>query len=339
MTRLVFFNDPHYSRHAPECRADSYPQEILEKFHDCARIAVKLKADAIGCSGDWFHRKGKVNFSEANDVLTVLRGWRDKGLDVIGILGNHDIAGHSLESLDNRAVGTLVRSQVLQLLDYDPWISPDRKVVVTGTSYFHGCDADDDARLRMYGLPHAVAAKQHEFTTVHVAHGTLVRREFFEEYTRMEDLVVMLHERDRCPDVIVCGHLHFSEGVVKVERPGGGTVTICRVGSLGRVASDDLDRQVNALVLAFKGGRVAAKEVPIGKDPVRTYQDEDGKEHRDPKEHEERIKEFVRVLREEADEESLVDHRALLRTVCTKLGMEFDDDVFNLAAQAVESRQ
>jgi len=346
--RLVFFNDPHFSRHPPECRAESYPHEILDKFHQVAEIAAKLGAVAIGCSGDWFHRKGKVTFREGNDILTVLRSWQDRGLQPIGILGNHDIAGHDLESLDGRAVGALVHSKVLQLLDHEPYCaSDDGAVYVTGTSFFHGCDANDEARIRMYGAEvpweigggprHGIdSAGQPNPVHIHVAHGTLVKRSFFEDYTRMDQLVKLLAKHDRLPDVIVCGHLHYSEGITMFDRPGGGKVAICRIGSLGRVASDDLDRQPQALVIAIKGAGFVCKPISIGKDPLRG-EIRAGSGITTTEETEQRVQEFVRILREEADAWSLVDHGTLLARVSGEMG--HGKEALRVAQDAVERRQ
>lgn len=356
MPRLVVFNDPHYTVEPPECRADTYRTEVLAKFHEVARLAVKLKAAAIGCTGDWFHRKGKVTFRESNDLLAVLSGWRKLGLEVVGILGNHDIAGHALESMDSRAVGTFVHSKILHLLDHEPWSADDEEghLVVTGTSYFHGCDDSDEARVRMYGSPVGFSVPEvapspggkdpgwmrDRTVHVHFAHGTLLQRgEFFESYTTAEPLIELLCEVGRCPDVIICGHLHFSEGVKTYERPDGkGTVTVCRVGSTGRVAADDLERQPSALLVATRGRKAVFREIPIGK-PVRRPDSTTGPDGQpvDPKEHEQRIREFVRVLREEADEFSLSDHRELLREIVDRMG--HGEEVYEAALKAVERRQ
>lgn len=344
MTRLVFMNDPHYSRHAPECRAESYAHEILDKLHQCARIAARLKAEVIGCSGDWFHRKGKVTFSEANDILTLLHQWRAGSrnrdpLDVIGILGNHDIAGHSLDSLTGRAVGALVHSALLHLLDHSPWVSRNNKVVVTGSSYRHGGDANDEARLETYSV-----GKESEFDHegrfwIHVAHGTLVKREFFGDYTRMGDLVKLLDQYGICPDAIVCGHLHYSEGIVKFARPSDGKpVKICRVGSLGRVSIDDLERTPQALVLVVQDGRCVAKAVPIGEEPNRrSAEPATSGNDEDAGAYEARIKDFVRILREEADDWSMADHQDLLHRLAEEMG--HNEDVVAAAMRAVERRQ
>ena len=134
MIKGIIFNDPHYARREPECRTPEYPREILGKFRQIGRIAKKTQCQIIGCTGDWYHRKGKVRFSEANDILALLSGWHANGLEAVGILGNHDIPGHKLDALDDRAVGAMVHSKLLRLLDVDPFEMKKgkAKVVIEG---------------------------------------------------------------------------------------------------------------------------------------------------------------------------------------------------------------
>lgn len=343
--RLVIFNDPHYARQPPECRGKTYPQEILAKMHQCADLALRLEASAILCTGDWFHRKGKVTHSEQNDLLKVLSGWREKGLEVAGILGNHDIAGHSLSSLNNRAVGALVNSGALHLLDHDPLHlrSGDDEVYLTGTSYFHGCDSNDDSRCRAYGTPIEDHSRYDAFEVpegavhVHLAHGTLRQKgKFFEEYSEAPSLVQLLEDHDRCPDVIACGHLHFNEGIRHWKTKGGRRVTVCRAGSLGRVDRTDLDRQIMATVVAIKGRKWTAKTFPIGAEPSRSGVVET-KGGELVAVNEARVQEFVQYLREEADEFALADNHKLIQTVTDELG--FETEAYQVALRAVEKRQ
>jgi hypothetical protein len=333
--KLVVFNDPHYSRTEPECRAPSYPQEILEKLHAVARIARKIEAPAIACTGDWFHRKGRVTFHEQGDLLAVLSGWRAAGITPLGILGNHDVPG--LAHMDTRASGGLFHSKVLQLLDLEPWSDgsvDEGYLYVTGTSYFHGCDATDEARARMYGAPppegwdpklgdeqrSSDAYQYQNGLHVHLAHGALMLRgDFPDDFSSPEQLVPILHAAGRLPDVIVSGHLHFPEEVRRIPRPDGrGDVTFFRVGSLGRVSRDDLDRIPSALVIATAKRELVHKVVPIGK-PV-AAPEVSPNDPRDPREHEQRIREFAQKLREEAEVLSLEDNAALVRAIAEKQG-------------------
>lgn len=335
MPSLVVMNDPHYSRREPECRAPTYPREILDKFHAAARAAKKIGA-ALACTGDWFHRKGQVTFSEVNDVLAVLSSWKGQGIDVLGILGNHDISGQDLaNSMDTRAAGAMVHSRVLHLLDREPWVKSDKHgtIHVTGSSYFHGCDRDDESRIRMYG---AERPEDPDAVHVHLAHGCLLQEgTFFEEYTVAEDLITILDQANRLPDVIICGHLHFPQGVREYPRPSGtGTVTVCRIGSLGRVSSDDMVRIPAVLVLAIKGRKVITRELPVGKPAQAVNRAVDGP--RGPEEYQERIQTFVSQLREQADQESLEDHATLLREITTRKG--YSQAVYELALERVNAR-
>lgn len=310
----------------------------MEEFHKVAEIAEKLKACAIACTGDWFHRKGKVTFAEANDLLAILSRWRQKGFAPIGILGNHDII--SIEAMDTRPAGSFIHSGLLQLLDAEPYthVDGDGTLYVTGTSYFSGCDSSDLNRVRMYGAEPWQGPNPEKVVHVHLAHGALIQRgEFFQEYTVAEDLIPLLHEAGCLPDIIVCGHLHFPEGIKAYKAPDGRTVHVCRIGSAGQVARDDLERIPNALVIATKGKTVVLKEAPIGVLPKRGTEDGPREPGRDPEEHDARIKDFVRLLRDEADAFALSDHQKLIETVAARMG--YGKQVTDLALAAVMKRQ
>lgn len=335
--RLLFFNDPHYTRHQPRCRTNNYSVEILDKFRYMRQVAEKVGAKAIGCSGDWFHRKGKVTFRESIDVLSALSAWKEAGIEPLGILGNHDIAGHSLDSLDNRAVGVLVHSKTLTLLDRGDWKhhDPYTKLKVSGTSYFHGCDSDDASRLRMYGCNHA---REDGWLSVHLCHGTLINKgSFFGEYTLAQDLIELLDDNNVCPDVLVCGHLHFSEGIKVYKRPSDGKdVMVCRVGSLGRVSADDMDRVPSFVVLAAKRDTIAAREVHV-KDVSFDIPGFTEEVTETPEDHQERIHRFVESLTDEAESWSLRDYANLIQKVGEGLGVS--EEAIETATKFVEENQ
>lgn len=332
MARIVVFNDPHYTRHEPQCRTADYSNAILDKFHEAARIASKIGAGAIGCTGDWFHRKGKVTFRELNDILSVLSSWQTKGIQPIGILGNHDIAGHRLDAMDTRAVGSMAHAKVLQLLDYYPWI--DDTLSVTGTSYFHGCDSSDEARIKMYGAKRPQEGGVH----VHFAHGTLLfSGTFFEDFTIAKDLIDLLWENDCLPDVITCGHLHSNKGIIEYPHPANKRkkVSFCRVGSLGRVSSDDFKKIPAVLIVSAIGDKYKLAIKEVGKPIKEVNKVREGEV--DKEEYQTRITDFVNVLRQEADEWSVADHKTLLETIADK--MEASPEALDVALKAVEDRQ
>ncbi len=327
-------NDPHYTITPPGCRGEDYGREILVKLHEVAKIAERIGASAVGCTGDWFHRKGKVTFREACALLRVLASWREtKGLDVIGILGNHDIPGHSLGGLDTRAVGSLVHSGTVQLLDYDPyWCGPKgSRFYVTGSSYRHRADASDEGRLAAYGHPPPDKKAVH----VHLCHGALIQKgTFFEDYTRADELVELLYENDVCPDILVCGHMHFDEGI-KTYYPGGKRVVVCRVGSIGRVSSDDIRRHPRVLVLSVNktGWGAESFRLKSSRKDLVGAQEKEKRQTESDKNRAHHIEEFVRSFRIEADHWETKDHDRLLAKITSSLG--HGEDVLNMAQDAV----
>lgn len=325
--RALVLNDLHYTRSEPTARGPDYAKAILEKLHEARFLALKVRASAILCTGDWFDRKGKVTYQETCDMLAILLQWREAGLQVAGILGNHDVAGHSLESLDTRAVGVLVRSGALQLLDQHPLtIEDDRgSLYVTGTSYFHGCDRDDRARAEMYGAPPGPDPAAFH---LHLAHGALVLRgEFFEDFTRAEDLPSLLVAADRCPDLVVSGHLHYPEAARSFQRPvptgeeppdPPRRVVFARNGSVARVSRDDLTRIPTALLVATAGRDVVLREVEIGR-PVTPIELAPVEDRRDRDEAQARLTQFVQVLREQAEIETLEDPTRAVEAAAVQL--------------------
>lgn len=363
MPRLLFCTDWHYSQTPPECRGPDYAQTILAKLHEVAYLANNLKTGVIAVGGDILHRKGRVTFAEVNDVLAILSSWKARGLEPIGILGNHDCP-MGPESMDIRGAGALHHSRALRLVEGDPyWItsriepvrdaagriqrtetgdlamSHEGNIYVTGTSYFHDCDATDENRIKMYGAkPPEPQGEMRDYVHVHLAHGALMLNgDFPSDFTPAEELIPVLREAGMLPDVILCGHMHFRQGIREFDRPDGkGKVTVCCPGSLGRVSRDDLDRIPNAILVATKGRKWILKEYPIGL-PAVVSSPIAKDDPRDPREHEERIRIFTKELREQGETVSLSDNAPLLAAIAEKLG--HDQEVTDKAVKAVQTHE
>lgn len=334
MSRVIVINDIHWTRNPPACRGPEYSNQLSKKFDQVLNLAVKLKVDALLCTGDWFHRKGRVTHRECNDLLTILNDFSVEGIKVAGIAGNHDIAGDKIKGIGNihqRAVGVLVYSGLLQLLDHVPLELSD--LYVTGTSYFHGCDRDNISRLRMYGAENKTDGKTH----LHLAHGALVLSgTFFDEFSVAQDIVDLLAKHGRMPDILVSGHLHYHEGIKKF-RSGitGKMASVCRPGGFSRVSRDDLDRQPRMLLIDARKGKYVLKEIPIDRDEVEAPAEPKTDEKTD--EQVERIQDFVRSLRLEADQWSTSDFRPLLTKICDEL--DYGEGVLERAVELLETHE
>lgn len=334
--RLAFFTDSHYTLSPPECRGESYPAEVMAKLDRVFQVAKAAKASAILTAGDLFHRRGRTTSQEVNDMLSLFSAWGVQGLPLVGVLGNHDWP-NGLDEPGQRASSALPRSGVLHLLDQHRWPfgrEQDQEVIVTGTSYFPGNDANDENRIRAYGIPEdSVPSKA---VRIHLAHGALVLRGGFPaEHTQVEHLLPLLAEANRLPDVILCGHLHNREEPYEAT-VNGRRVVVLRPGSLARVSRDDLDRTPVALVLTIQGGRVTWKEVPIGK-PVAEAPPREPGDPRSSEERTERIQGFAANLREQAEVEEAIDDVPLLTAAAKDMG--HGSEVLERAVSAVRGRK
>ena len=112
--KFLCIGDVHFTIDHPISRDEQYPKDILKKLVECIQLAKKLKCDYILCTGDWFHRKSQASFYEANLLMSM---FKKSHIPIYGIAGNHDIAGYNLKTLTSRALGSLITSGHLHLLD------------------------------------------------------------------------------------------------------------------------------------------------------------------------------------------------------------------------------
>src|SRR3990167_5941283 len=137
MIKILTIGDIHYSDVAPISRNEDYYKHILKKLLECILIAKKLEVDYICPTGDFFHRKSAASFHEAIMLMSVIK--RSK-IPFVGIGGNHDYTGYNLNTINNRALGCLVESGLIRLLDFNPIESGG--ILLMGNSYSSMYDMD-----------------------------------------------------------------------------------------------------------------------------------------------------------------------------------------------------
>lgn len=73
--------------------------EILHEIDRCCASVQELGGDTVVIAGDIFHVRGSVAPSVFNPVRDKLRAWVGKGIQFLGIPGNHDLEGRSVTKL------------------------------------------------------------------------------------------------------------------------------------------------------------------------------------------------------------------------------------------------
>ena len=316
MTKLILFNDPHYSKIQPISRDENYSNDILNKLIEVVKIAHKLEVDYIGCTGDWFHRKSNTTFNEAINIIKLLKRSR---IPIISIGGNHDFTGHNLNTLNNRALGALVASGTIKLLDDKPIVTKD--VTIFGSSF----NPYYDIKRQAYIKP-----KEYEdHFTLLLSHGTLILTEhgtFFGNYTNMSKLKSLEGELH---NVIFNGHYHNDQGVCEVNDD----CTVFNIGSLARniLTEDSRDRIPKVLYLNIKNRKIAYKQIELKS--VRSSDEvfvSRNKEDNDVNE----IKDFVNILMEESGELTLNEDKDIIHKIVKQ--MKYSSEIETKVSEYLE---
>ena len=212
MPKFIIFNDPHYTETPPRMRKDTYGADILSKIDEVILLSEQHNCDAILCTGDIFHRKGDVTHSEVFKLMSVLKKAK---VPILTILGNHDIIGYNFDSYKTRAIGTLIKSDIIKLLDSKEYRFDN--VVVSGKSYNNRYDQPGS---KSYYLPYK---KLKEELSIHLTHGMLM----FDKAFPFGGSTTLEQIKDTDCDVIINGHYHTRLGISKTGK--------CQVFALGSI--------------------------------------------------------------------------------------------------------
>ncbi len=127
---LLVIGDPHVEGRQPGFRSDNYPAVILEKLRWCLNQARRNRLLPV-LLGDLFDKPRDNPTWMIGELIEMMMDSR-----VIGIFGNHDCGGTTLEEHDSLSI--LVKSGCLTLVDeHNPWVGEmnHRTVLVGGSPY------------------------------------------------------------------------------------------------------------------------------------------------------------------------------------------------------------
>ena len=302
--KLLLFGDLHYTDTAPISREETYPKDILRKLVECIVLAKKLKCDFIGCTGDFFHRKSSATFHEAITLMSIMK---KSPIPFVGVGGNHDYTGYNKSTINKRALGTLVASGHLRLLDDNPIESGG--ILVTGSSFSSTYDVDRVAYVK---------PEQHEkFFTLAVTHGTLELTEngsFWGNYTNMSHLRALEYPLH---DIIFNGHRHDDQGIFELKDRD---CTVFSTGSLARniLKEDVAKRKPKATYIEIKDGEFSYEEIELK--TTRKFSSAFIIPETINDEQSQSIREFVDVLSKESGELNIASDRNLVKKLIKRFG-------------------
>lgn len=248
--KVLVLGDIHLDSQTPSSRLDDYSVTIIDKLHKVFNICIENNIKIVIQLGDFFNRTS-VSQSFLNIVLKTLRKFKENGIDIYGILGNHDLIYDRLDTLDRTAIQTVLLAGLITPLrnltiDLEPY-----KVSFVGFHY-----PEQIISKKEYEIQFGTHLGEKSFCVAH---------QFFNDSRSMNDNITPEFAKELGYDGYLLGHDHIDYQPVR-SKDGG--YLLIRPGALSRGTSDiyNLSRGVFVTMLQFTSdGKFGCKtiEVPI----------------------------------------------------------------------------
>lgn len=246
--RILFLTDPHYRGMNPRSRKDDYHKAIRGKLLYVGKLCKKYKPTCVLLGGDLFHVPNPA-FSLVVEMLKILWSWE---VPVYTVLGSHDQFGYSKTTLPRTAMGVLQAAGALRILGH---VYLRRyNVELVGVSHSVGLDRTP--------VLYCKQRKKEGSILIEVAHGMLVPKPFFGEYTLLKDV-------DTEAAFLFCGHYHPGWKTCKI-----GHTTFVNPGSLGRVSNVDRVYPPSVVIAEVTAEGYKQKVIPVPSQDVEDVFDE-----------------------------------------------------------------
>lgn len=123
MKKLLFIGDPHFNSSNPISRADNYREITMNKLIQLKNICINNNIDTLITTGDMFSMLDQ-SLIYMNQIIDILRDFKNKNIQVLTIIGNHDLPRNNLEFIKNSPVYTLIRSGLIHWIAEKDFLTP-----------------------------------------------------------------------------------------------------------------------------------------------------------------------------------------------------------------------
>lgn len=228
--KLLYMGDVHERQNPPLRRIDDWQDTLDKKAEEILAIANKYKVKAILQGGDFYdtakvtdeYQAKVIERWSSGNVYGIMKKFLQgdisnaeiikelkKGKPIIGIAGNHDEFGGSMQAFGKTSLSFLQTVGFINLVTKDhPIILKDDKegfnVAITGCNY--NLRTDKDANKE----PYLVEKKEGDFH-IHLIHGMLTDKSYgtLFPHTLVDEI------RDTKADLTISGHDHIGFDTIK----------------------------------------------------------------------------------------------------------------------------
>ena len=216
--RIAYITDVHLRINPPSRRIDNYLENILEKIKEVVHLCNEQKTDYLLIGGDFYDSPSPPP-SLVSRVVDILSGL--KSTEVYAILGNHEMVGHQVASVEDKMIGMLSR------------FPNDYPIKLIGNSL------EEPVIILKGGIP-LWAAHYHDGIEKKLkekfSEGTpemglfMVHANIVDSPAVFEDHILMSEFKPPV-NIVLCSHYHTAFGLIK--KPGG--YAFVSPGALSRV--------------------------------------------------------------------------------------------------------
>lgn len=222
-TRFLFVGDPHLDSITPVSRADNYRDITISKLEQILSICEKEEVNTVIFAGDMFTNLDQ-SLIYINRVIDTLSEFRKKGINLLTIVGNHDLPRNNMELLKNSPLYTLLSGNLINRIGED-------------TKVPFGLNTDTN----IYGLDYTKLNELENIKLDNQKLNILVAHYGTDNTVPADNIPLKLLEDF---DIVFLGHDHHPFSPLELK-----TCTIFRPGSLTRMTREkyNIDRDIQVL--------------------------------------------------------------------------------------------
>jgi len=253
MTKILLVGDIHVSDKPPVSCTETYTDDIIEMLKWIAGYAALNEITTVVWAGDVFDHKAPSKNSHALilKMIGVVNEYRNLGIDLWIVPGNHDISNDRLESIhEKQPLGVLYAAGALELVGWHPTLplygvgwQQDWETHLNAAFYSFKVDAP-----RMGEKPDKCLAVTHaSIFPPKIAEGVPY------EHLPAADVAHAMGNAGS----LYYGHIHDYHGIYEV-----GGVTFANVGAISRGSLTESNASRKVMVATWENGIFSEVEVP-----------------------------------------------------------------------------
>lgn len=232
-SRGLYIADPHFTDASIPNRKDNFLESLSSKFQNALEIARDKELDYFVILGDLFHSPDPSGIVR-NKIINILLSGNDSKkwpFDIFLTIGNHDIFGHNIKTIDKTAIKTLEAVNLIKI-----------------------CDKSEKHGVYFGHYKHNIENEKVDVESPIIAiHANIVPNSFYNSVL-IEDFYTNKNNK-----VVISGHYHPGYDLINYNN-----VYFANPGSFGRISTTDSKHEIQACIIELKNNELDNIEyIPI----------------------------------------------------------------------------